>query len=479
MLVVIAAIFLIILTGAAYQYFKMSADTQIWTKEKIQASLTAQAGVNLATHMLVAGASLPTDTLPVPILGTESTPFDLPYGMGSVYATVDPSRENKNIILANAFMITCIAWTAGSQVETYGMKSIIMPVNLARFAVFMDEPSLDGYYGDGYRFDGPFYANGPVRIYSESQGSTNDVFFYSFNLTSDYYIYGTGGTTQATTPIYGKLQMRPIERLSMGAPYFELGVEPIPFGASELNWQGVRSAAISGGLYLDNIVNGARLALKEDTLFVKLDSSQDSLVYPLAGLSNPVIWIENSALDHVFIRGNQLSENGLDMALTIGGYGDFYLSGPLYYMNPDPQDPENENLLGIMSIYGDIRIADDPETAENEWGSEMFKIDTDNDFTFSSVIVALSGVLDAEEYREPAVQSEFRLVGGYMIQEEGYTGTGGPTPKGFVIGVYFDPRLLYMHPPFFPTTANWTTIMWAEVPDMTVADVTNGGYAGY
>ncbi|MCD6587100.1 MAG: hypothetical protein J7K88_00960, partial [Candidatus Fermentibacteraceae bacterium] len=237
-LVLVASVFLIILTAGAYQYFKMNADTQIWAKDRIQAKLTAEAGINLATHMLVSGASLPPGTAPQDILGTEVSFFDLPGDMGAVYATVDPSDANEQVTSANAYKIRCIATVPGRTMDTYGMESILMPENLARFSVFMDNPSTGGYYGDGYRFDGPFYANGPVNVQSSSPTHDNDPFFYTFRLTSDYYV--TSGGTHVTTPATGNLQMRPYNRLSMGAPYFELGIDPIPFGAGELDWQGVR-----------------------------------------------------------------------------------------------------------------------------------------------------------------------------------------------------------------------------------------------
>lgn len=167
-LVIVSAMFLIILTGALYTYLKSNVDTQVWTRERIQAKLSAEAGINLATHMLVAGAELPTNLLPQDILGSPTSFEVLPGDMGSAYATVDPYDSNKVVTSANAFRLRCIANVSGSTVETWGMESIVMPENLARFSVFMNNPSTSGYYGDGYRFDGPFYANGPISIYSSS-----------------------------------------------------------------------------------------------------------------------------------------------------------------------------------------------------------------------------------------------------------------------------------------------------------------------
>lgn len=474
MLVLISSVFLIILTGAAYQYFKNSVDTQIWTADRIQAKLSAEAALNLATHMVVAGASLPQPGAPIPVLGTPTTHYSLPGDLGSAYVTVQAMPGNEQEITANAFTLHCIAWPPGTAIDSYGLRATVMPTNLARFSVFMDDPTVDGYYDDGYRFDGPFYANGPIRVYSESQTHENDVFFYSLSLTSDYYEYGTSSGTAVTTPAYGKLQMRPYDRLSMGAPYFELGVEPIPFGPTELNWQGIRSAAISGGLYLtdSDVPDRARLALKGDTLMIQADTSAAVVSYYLGGMDNPVVWIQNGPGNSFYLRGHQFV--GLNMPLTIGAEGTFLMSGPLYYDNPDPQDPDNECLLGLLTPWGDMLIADEDSLENLGWDGESFKVTTDDGFTYSAVLVALDGVLEAEIYTEPDPQVEFKIIGGYMVQNEGFTGTGGPKPLGYTIGVYFDPRLLTMHPPFFPTTANWKTIMWEEVPDMWLDDVRLG-----
>ena len=48
-----------------------------------------------------------------------------------------------------------------------------------------------------------------------------------------------------------------------------------------------------------------------------------------------------------------------------------------------------------------------------------------------------------------------------MIQEEGYTSTNS---TGHDIQVYFDTRLMTMHPPYFPNNGRWHTLYWTEDP---------------
>lgn len=472
MLVVISSMFLIVLTGALYTYVKTNADSQTWSRERIQARLTAEAGVNLATNIVVAGAALPVAGAPTPILGTETVPEVLPNGMGSVYVTVDPNSNNGDVVSANAYMFNCVAFAPGESEESFGLRVAVSPLNLARFSVFMDDPTINGAYVDGYRFDGPFYANGPVRVVSNSATHENDPFFYSFTLSSDFYI-SDWGNTHATSPSSGNLQMRPFERLSLGEPYFELGVDPIPFGATEINWQGVESAALNGGLHfsLGEISDGARIRVVGTTLEVKQSVAAPVQYFDLASLDNPVIWIDNGINESVFIRGHSDPSLGVDSALTIGMNGNLYLAGNLLYSNQDPEEPGNDCLLGLITIYGDIFLADDASDPDPVgWGE--FSVKTEGDFRVDAVLLALEGVLEAEDYHLPINGPfEFMLMGGYMVQNEGYT-SGGTT--GFDISVYFDPRLLSMHPPFFPTTSNWNTTLWAEVPDMTKYDVTLG-----
>ena len=474
-LVVVASIFLIILTGAAYTYFKNSVSTQLWTRERIQAKLSAEAGVNLGIHKLVAGAALPTSLEPEPILGTFGSFENLPGNMGSVFVTVDPCNENDRVTNANAFRLRCIADVPGATViSNYGMEAIVMPENLARFSVFMDSPDTTGYYADGYRFDGPFYGNGPISVYSSSVSGVNDPFFYSLHLTSDYYIYGNPNGPHASAPAVGNLEMQPYNRLSMGSPYFEMGIDTIPFGKNELDWQGVRNAAYSGGLVLSEAANqiedGSRLVLRGDsTLVVKLHSGGPETSYDLSpsSIDNPVVWLENAASHRVYLSGYQTDY--WDMPLTVGMYGSLYMSGELKYENSDLEDPDNTIILGLISVDGDMIIADDPDSNETGWAG--FQIMTDHAFEYDAVLVSLEGVLKAEDYHAPDPMAEFLLLGGYMIDSEGYTGTGD---KGFDISVYFDPRLLTMHPPFFPTTANWLNTMWADKPDMTALQVRDG-----
>jgi len=309
----------------------------------------------------------------------------------------------------------------------------------AYYNCFLDDPSLNGYYSDGFTFDGPFRANGPVAIYSSTPGRDNDPWFYSFTLSSDYYLYGTGSSgVQCSTPQYENLWIEPYELMQQGSPWFNLGAEPLPFGPDYVDWQSIRTAAQNGGLELvvgTDVTDGSRLILRGDsTLTIMYEQFGTETVYDLSTLDNPAIWIENPG-ERIYLRGS--APYPFDSALTIGMMGDLFLSGELLC--------EEEGFVGIVSVYGDLVIADDPETPEPGWPG--YEIDTDASFMCQCSMMALDGIFTAENYLQPSNQASFILYGGMQIQEEGYTGT---TTSGFNIEYYYDERLLTQSPPYYP-----------------------------
>ncbi|MFO7626387.1 MAG: hypothetical protein R6V62_03935 [Candidatus Fermentibacteraceae bacterium] len=473
-LVMISGIFLIILVGAAYTYFKTSGDTQAWAVEKIQARYAAESGANLAVHMIMGGADVPQGGEPDWFMGGEFSWFTLPDPLGEVKVVVDPNNNNDQVSVANAYEVRSVGRVSGhGGYFSYGVRTAMMPENVARFSVFMDDPSTDGYYGDGYKFDGPFYANGPVCVYSSSIGTTNDPFFYSFTNTASYYIYGQSGAgVHATTPQIGNLQMQPYNRLRMGAPWFELNAEPIPFGSGELEWTSVRNAAQSGGLYLTgtDVGNDMRILIRHDTLMVRLSAAAPVVKYPMAGYDKLAVWLDLVPGQTVYLRSyGILEEDGLSIPLSIGTLGNIALAGNLYYQNSDPLDPNNEIMLGLMSVNGNLLIAHPRNNVNWDQG---FSVSTNQSIEVDAVLLSLDGVLqsqiktgpfDSRGFLFPSPGGDLTIVGGYMIQEEGFTST---TTTGHDIQVFFDPRLMTMHPPYFPNNGRWHTLYWEQDPEL-------------
>jgi len=253
-LVLVSSIILAILAGALFVLFKSNIGSHTWNQERIQARCTAEAGANLAIHMIMEGADVPQGMIPVQILPEFGSWELLSDEMGYVQVWVDPNDDNPIVSSANAYEIRALSKViSATQANHYGMASMVSPRNFAVYATFLNQGGT-GYYGDGYRFDGPFHSNTAVRLSSATPGRDADPYFYSFSVASDYYFYrdpSSGVLYQAYEPQYGLLWVEPYERMILGDPHFVLGAESIPFGSSEVTWQGAYNAALAGGLVLD------------------------------------------------------------------------------------------------------------------------------------------------------------------------------------------------------------------------------------
>lgn len=482
-LAILAMMVLMILVGALFLLFNMNIKSYQWEEEELKAMYTAEAGANLATYMIVGGADVPQDTLTMQFLPDSGSGwFALPTDdLGEVRVFVDPHENNEMVSSGNAYAVRALSRLVSvDDTYHYGIETVLMPENFARFACFQEHPTVPGgFYGDGYVFDGPFHSNGPFCIWSESAGHANDPYFYSLNIARQpsgqgFYYHSTGSATDVTyTPENGDLQLQPIDRLLLGPPYFNLNADSIAFGPTVVAWGNAREAAIDGGLYfappptgIGDLPSGTRMMIHEDTLFVKENPVAQPDTFLLSALEEPVVWIENGSTDDIYLRGAPDSSgySGASFPVTIGMNGDLFMAGPMTYPNMDLLDPDNDDLMGLISVHGDFTIADDPGIID--W-PDPWTIVTDwpGGFNYCSVFMALDGQMIAENPSMPAGENDFNIVGGYIVIEEGYTGT--TAPSGFTIRCNYDTRLMTMHPPYFPQTQNWNVIYWRNWPELT------------
>ena len=488
-LVLVSAIVLGLLVGALYALFEANTRTQAWADERIQARFTAEAGLNMAVHMIMEGADVPQGDNPIQFLPETGDWHYLGEDMGWVQVWVDPHSRNDEVSSANAYEVRCLSKVMSEdQPYSYGIASMVLPQNFAVYATFLNHGG-GGYYGDGYRFDGPFHSNEAVWLSSQSAGRMDDPWFYSLSIVEDYYMYynpSTGGLEVATTPQYKNLYIEPYERMLLGEPYFVLGADSIPFGADEVNWEGAYNAANSGGLVLYP-ADGARMILKNDTLLVKEGPGITAEVHDLSALSNPVVWIDNGPTETVYLKTEEelsgtgdFREHGLpnDMGLTIGVNGNLSVSGPILYKDIDLTDPDNDGMLGFVVVEGNFTVAYDPDMwGGADWPDLGWHISTDdtdyNQLEVDAVVMVLDGVFQLEDvmtvpyhtWPHPAIDLE--IVGGVIINEEGITTWESSFGTyGYLSFITYDPRLMSMHPPYFPQTGEWDTAYWEERPDM-------------
>ncbi|MBN2586428.1 MAG: pilus assembly PilX N-terminal domain-containing protein [Candidatus Fermentibacteraceae bacterium] len=490
-LVMVSAIVLSILVAALFTLFQANVRTQSWAKERIQARFTAEAGMRMAVHMIMGGADVPQGDEPIQFLPETGDWEFMGDDLGWVQVWVDPHERNDEISSANAYEVRCLAKVMDEDQEwMYGIASMVLPRNFAVYATFLNKTGA-GYYGDGYRFDGPFHANEVVILSSNTAGRNNDIWFYSFSVAADHYNYlipGTGTVVSAYTPHQANLYIEPYEKMLLGEPYFTLNADTVPFGSDLVGWQGTRSAAQDGGLYLTSsqVPDGTRMILLQDTLLVRTGPSADVDTFDLGILENNVVWINNNVGSTVYLKTEEHSSSrahGLpdDFPLTIGVMGNLAASGPILYQNIDLTDEDNKGILGLVVVEGDFYIADDPDMwGGPEWPGTLqtWRISTgDNDYPdgieVDAVIMVLEGYLECEQFTAshlPTPAIDFGIVGGYIIEEEGYTTIANPWSGqtwGYMTLCIYDPRLMTMHPPFFPQTGIWDTAYWDERPDMT------------
>ncbi|MCD4774750.1 MAG: pilus assembly PilX N-terminal domain-containing protein [Candidatus Aegiribacteria sp.] len=480
---VIIMVVLMIIGSGVYTLFQANVSSYEWQKELLQARYTAEAGTNLAVCIIMAGIEMPQDTYPRQLLPDDGIGWYSLVGgdLGEIVVWIDPDDDNKRIEAANAYGVRVLGRVQTEDNSfTYGMEVKMMPENFARFACFQDDGFSSGYYCDGYVFSGPFFSNGPINIASSNSSTANDPYFYSLELASraggDGYYYGTsqtaGGLT--TVPERGDLQIQPYERMLMGPPYFDMHAEPIPFNSGSVNWQRARTKAIDDGLYFDSsspngeLPDNARIMIAHDTLYVKRDAAAVEEIFVLSALTEPVVWIDNGNGDKVYIKQYpDLLPRGINMPLTIGVNGDIYVSGDHYYINTDILDENNDDLLGLISVHGDIVIAEDPGDA-SDWPAP-WRMTTDGNIYFSGTFMALDGDVHAENYSQPSTfVADFHIIGGYLAQAEGYTSTSN---KGHNIVIDYDTRLMTRHPPYFPQTGQWSTIYWENISDLNLQSI--------
>ncbi len=490
-LVMLSAIVLSILVGALYTLFQSNASTQEWAKERIQARFTAEAGTNMAIHMIMEGADVPQGPDPIQFLPETGDWYDMGDGLGWVLVFVDPHNSNNEVAAANAYEIRCLSKVISEdQVQMYGIASLVLPRNFAVSATFLNNAG-GGYFGDGYRFDGPFHSNSVVQLSSATVGRDQDPWFYSLSIAEDHYLYrvpGTGITEVAYVPHHKNLYIEPYEKMLMGEPFFELDVDTIPFSSSEVSWQGAYNAAASGGLVLNSLADSTRMMLLDDTLMVLQNESAVVVKYCLSDLANPVVWIDNGSSETVYLKTEEQSpfrSHGLDSSLTIGVNGNLCVSGPILYSNEDLLDEDNHCMLGLVVKNGDFTIAVDPDmvpgmddwvrpdTLDKTWDISTSKNDYKYGIEVDAVIMVLDGYFQLEDvtyahydyWSNPAI--DFEIVGGYIVNEE-YITTWvlGMETYGYLTFVTYDPRLMTMHPPYFPQTGIWDTAYWMERPEM-------------
>lgn len=308
------------------------------------------------------------------------------------------------------------------------------------YCSFSHEPTISSYYGDSLVINGPFRANGPIWLLSMTPGRDNDPWFQSLTLSSNYYLCGPE-KLPAAEPHCGDLWIEPYEFMVQGSPWFTLGADQLPFGPDQVDWQALRATAMNQGLFLteNQVPTNSRLLLQDDILSVKASAESDPVHYSLAGLEEPVVWIESNPGHRFYLKGHPDSP-GFSGSLTIGTLGHVLPSGPILY------NPDQPGMLVIVSVHGDCMIA---STLSPYW-SPPYNVETQDDLTYSASFLLLDGEFRAENSMYPYPRVDFTINGGIQMVTEGFTGT---STRGYSLVFDYDQRLALQSPPHYPQYA--------------------------
>jgi hypothetical protein len=223
--------------------------------------------------------------------------------------------------------------------------------------------------------------------------------------------------------------------------------------------------------------------------------------YCISDLAEPVVWVNNGNNETVYLKTEEeepFRNHGLPdtLGLTIGVNGNLSVSGPILYENIDLLDNDNKGMLGILVKNGNFTIAVDPDMSggtdwvvgamDESWDISTGTNDYPDGIEIDAVVMVLDGYFQLEDVSSshywywPHQAVDLEIVGGYIINEEYVTTwVSGLNTWGYLSFVTYDPRLMTMHPPYFPQTGVWDTAYWDERPQMTdVVDLEDPNYIG-
>ena len=313
-----------------------------------------------------------------------------------------------------------------------------------------------GYFRDSTVWDGPVRSNGVLFIRSYTPDRDNDPWFYTLTtaLDSIYTILPDTFLMISSTlphPLETNLWVEPYELMCEGPPWFNLGTDTIPFGPDNVNWQSTYYAAVESGLCFTSVASGTRMVLESDSIHLRETPDGPVLSYCINDLSEPVVWIDNAPGDDIYIRSIPPdSGSGITVPVTLGCGGSVYIMGDILY------EPLSGGMLGLITVYGDLLIADTPvyEPWEGIWA-----IETEKDMLCSASMLMISGLFEAENPWEPHPAVDFTIFGGIQLVTEYITAyISGPLTWGYFIEHDFDERLFDVSPPFYPTYDTGTGI---------------------
>jgi hypothetical protein len=307
------------------------------------------------------------------------------------------------------------------------VRSRLRRETFAQFVYFHDQSS-DVYHTTGDSLDGPFHANGHIRI-------DGDPWFGGRVTSSEDNIIIRSGSN----PVF--------------EDGYELGVDAIPFPDASEVAASLSSLAASGGLELGRLpgndgryeIELGRNGLSGYLSYRSRRRNGSWSPWTDVDLSsiNGVVWVEEELEVHGTLDGN----------VTIGCAEDVHITDDLLYEDAEPYagpNPGCDDYLGLVSaqdVFVDL-------TAPNA-----------SDCVIHGHVMALWMEFQAERYNQGPPRGNLVVWGGIAQANTGPVGVfnSGVLRHGYSKRYHFDGRLMTQAPPGYPRTDRYTLVAWEDV----------------
>ncbi len=434
-----------ILVAAVYILFTGNVATFEYTRDRIGARFTAEAGARLAVHHLSLETTMPQGTAPFYMPEDSSGWITMQGIQGRVLVVIDP-RNN----VEDPFAIRGVEIRSRGSCNDQSMdvKVHYAPDSPSRYALLVDGGIPAGFFVDGRKIEGPVHCNGIINFSSVTSDSTDDPFASEISTTSDGgFRFSDAGMAIVPHPDGSSVWVMPYRSHRSGSPSWNHDASPIDFERIGDHFHDLYSEAVS----MNTVVMGVkRIILDRNTMLMKADNLGPITTIEL-GSDRNLVYIMNGAMP-VYIKSGQPTT----IPLTIVATGNVYISGNIRGSAAGGQGP-----LAIVSL-GDIVIPSDPSyTGQTDW-STPWDIQTEGNLSVQAYLASPAGVLRCESLMYPGDPVYFTIMGGLMEQEMGNLGT---VMSGYRLEISYDRGLYGVMPPYFPILENWIMTSWVEDPD--------------
>jgi len=440
------AVCLVLLTATITHSF-----AEIRASQRLQSAgrafYLAEAGVDQALSWIRAQGAPPvftdermifpngiTQPLGPPLVGNDPGPLTAANGwrplggggLGFYRVSIDPDNNNPvsfiDRYVLQGWGATGILDQATNQIVATSLRRtrfIVQTTSFSQYAWFTNaETNAAGtpvWFITGARIDGPAHTNGRFNIFGGPvfNGPVSSV-------APALNLWGGLGPPTNNPQFNGGL------RLGVQAP-------PMPF-----------PTAIPAPL-VNAAGNGGRL-LKGNTQITLLADGTMQVTNAASGFNNTVLPLPVNGV--LYVQGGDVTLQGtLNGQMTIATDQNVRIANPVTYASNPQVDPNSDDLLGIVAGRNVIVAQNAPQN---------MRID--------GSVMALNTSFTVENYTVGPPKGALTVWGGIIQNRRGPIGTfnSGGRVSGYIQDYHYDNRLLSIVPPFFPTTGDYTPIVWED-----------------